>query len=287
MHCAIKWIIPISFLAFPHFVVAQSNNMVGQIVAADIYDSELSANKGSLEGLRNSLDRNSIYFKPAPEPALDYFRTRPNIPDSISWHPVLAKIAKSNEWGFTTGPINWQNEGFGEKYGEYLTVWKRDRRGKWKIALKAEIEHPNPSKEESIKFVNPANEKYFKQQSDVRLDQREDIVRSTDRLMGTILMADNAVAYKEFLGENARMLFAGYAPQIGKENILNFLKTNKIEIKTENIEVDRSYSGELAYSYGSAKVIKNNRVENFYYIRIWELNEDFKWNVIVEMLFEK
>lgn len=287
MNSAFKWVIPVVFLAFPYSLLAQTNNMVGQIVAADIYDSELSANKGSLEGLRNSLDRNSIYFKPAPEPAFDYFRTRPNIPDSISWRPVLAKIAKSNEWGFTTGPITWKNIGFGEKYGEYLTVWKRDRRGKWKIALKAEIEHPSLSKEEGIRFVNPTNENYFRQRSDVRLNQREDIVRSTDRLMGTVLMADNALAYNEFLGDNSRMLFAGYAPQIGKANILNFLKNNKIEIKTENIEVDRSYSGELAYSYGSAKVVKNNRVDNYYYIRIWELNDDFKWNVLVEMLFEK
>jgi len=274
-------------ISLPFIVSAQTDNMVGEIVAADIYDSELSANKGSLAGLTNSLDRNSVFFKPAPEPALKYFRTRPNIPDVVSWRPVFAKIAKSNEWGFTTGPIKWKNKGMAEKYGEYLSIWKRDRKGKWKIALRAEIEHPQESREPGIKFVNPENTKYFKQKSQVRLEQREDIIRSTDRLLATVLRADNAIAYKEFMTHESRLLLSGFAPQVGSENIIKFLKKNKIDIKTENTGVDRSFSGELAYSYGDAKVLKDNRVQNFYYVRVWELNDNFKWNVLVEMLFEK
>lgn len=278
----------IFFLFFlPIATFAQTDNLVGQIVAADIYDSELSQNKGVLEGLTNSIDDNTIYFKPSPEPAVAYFETRPNIPDLMSWRPVVAKVAKSNEWGFTTGPITWQNSGFGKKHGEYLSIWKRDRRGRWKIALRAEIEHPNESREKTISFINPESTKYFKQKSKVRLEQRAEIVTSTDRLMGTVLRADNAVAYKEFLAEDARLLLSGFSPQVGKENIINFLKETKIDIKTENVAVDRAYSGELAYSYGDAKVIKDDRVHNFFYIRVWEVNDEFKWNVIVEMLFEK
>src|SRR5690606_25330587 len=77
----------------PAIAFAQSGNMVGQIVAADIFDSELSQNKGALEGITNSFDRNTIFFKPNPEPALEYFRNRPNYPDKVSWRPVFAKIA--------------------------------------------------------------------------------------------------------------------------------------------------------------------------------------------------
>lgn len=287
MYNTLRWVSKTVLLVGLPFIVSAQESMVGQIVAADIYDSELSANKGALEGLTNSLDKNSIYFKPAPEPAFEYFKTRPNIPDVVTWRPVFAKVAKSNEWGFTTGPITWQNNGMVKKYGEYLSIWKRDRKGKWKIALKAEIEHPNESLERGIKFVNPENTKYFKQKSKVRLSQREDIIRSTDKLMSTVLRADNAIAYKEFMTGESRLLISGFAPQIGSANIIKFLKANKIDIKTDNVSVDRSFSGELAYSYGDAKVLKDNRVQQFYYIRVWELNDSFKWNVLVEMLFEK
>ena len=288
MYKILRWISKtIILVGLPFIVSAQTESMVGEIVAADIYDSELSANKGALVGLTNSLDNNSVFFKPAPEPALKYFKNRQNVPDVVSWRPVFAKIAKSNEWGFTTGPISWKNNGMSKKFGEYLSIWKRDRKGRWKVALRAEIEHPQESREPGIKFVNPENTKYFKQKSKVRLNQREDIIRSTDRLLSTVLRADNAIAYKEFMTNESRLLLSGFSPQVGQENIIKFLKKNKIDIKTENVSVDRSYSGELAYSYGDAKVLKDNRVQNFYYIRVWELNDNFKWNVLVEMLFEK
>ncbi len=277
------------FLGIIHlfFAEVRAQDMVGELVAADYFSSELAANKGTLEGLKYAVDKNTIYFQPMPQSALTYLMNMPNIPDVISWKPVMAKIAKSNEWGFTTGPLVYQQIGLPKKYGEYLSVWKRNKKGDWKIAIRAEIQHPNASTEVGIKFENPANQKFMIQRSKVRLGQREEIVESTDRLMGTVLKADNKVAYKEFLADDARLLFSGFSPIIGKENIQKFLVSHKIDIKTTLTKVDRSFSGELAYSYGDAKVIKDNKVQNFYYIRIWEVNKEYKWNVLVEMLFEK
>lgn len=261
--------------------------MVGEIVAADYFSSELATNKGVLAGLSNAVDGNTIFFQPAPEKALAYLNNRPNIPDVIGWKPVMAKIAKSNEWGFTTGPIVSSVIGMQKNYGEYLTIWKRDRKTKWKIAYRAEIKHPKMSSEEGIHFVNPPNQKFVLQRSKQRLKQRDEIISSTDRLLGTVLKADNRAAYAEFLAEDSRLLFSGFSPVLGKKNIQTFLTKNKIDIKTTPIGVDRSLSGELAFSYGDAKVIKDNLVQNFYYLRIWELNDEFKWNVLIEMLFEK
>ena len=278
--------IALLFFLLPYTATAQLN-MVQEIVAADYYASELAANKGVLAGLKRDVDRNSVFFQPAPQPALDYLNNRPNIPDVINWKPVIAKIAKSNEWGFTTGPITYSVVGMKKSYGSYLKVWKRNHKGKWKVAYRAQIEHPRGVNEQGIKFVNPENQKFIVQRSEKRLEQRKDIVSSTDQLMGTVLRADNRAGYREFLSDDARMLFSGFTPVSGKENIQKFLIQNKIDIKTTVIDVDRSLSGELAFSYGDAKVLKDNVVQNFYYLRIWELNDEYKWNVLIEMLFEK
>lgn len=274
-------------ILFSPLVSRAQVNMVGELVAADYFASELATNRGVLAGLSYSVDKNTLFFQPAPEKASSYLKNMPNIPDAISWKPVMARIAKSNEWGFTTGPVVSSVNGMGKSYGEYLTVWKRDRKGKWKIGYRAEIKHSTISNEEGIQFINPENQKFIMQRSRERLDQREEIITSTDRLMGTVLRADNRVGYDEFLAEDSRLLFSGFSPVLGKKNIQNFLIQHKIDIKTTPIGVDRSLSGELAFSYGEAKVIKDNRVQNFYYLRIWEVNEDYKWNVLVEMLFEK
>lgn len=262
-------------------------NMVGEIIATDYYGSELAGNKGALAGLSFSVDKNTIFFQPAPENASQYLKNLPNLPDQISWKPVVAKIAKSNEWGFTSGPFVSKVNGMPTNYGEYLSIWKRDRKGKWKIAYRAEIKHDKPSEEEGIQFVNPPNRKFVLQRSRERLSQREEIINSTDKLMGTVLRADNRVGYDEFLAHDSRLLFSGFNPVVGKENIQEFLVKNSIQINTTPVGVDRSLSGELAFSYGDAKVIKDNRVHNFYYLRVWEVTEDYKWNVLIEMLFEK
>lgn len=275
------------FLFLTPFALKAQLDMVGEIVAADYYSSELSANKGVLEGLKSGVDQNTIFFQPAPQKALNYLKNMPNIPDRMSWRPVKAKIAKSNEWGFTTGPFVSSIIGMGKSYGEYLTIWKRNRKGKWKVAYRAEIKHPQGSSEEGISFVSPENQKFIMQRSKARLSQREEIITSTDRLMGTVLRADNRVGYDEFLADDSRLLFSGFSPVLGKKNIQNFLVKNKIDIKTTPVGVDRSLSGELAFSYGDAQVIKDNLVQNFYYLRVWELNPEYKWNVLVEMLFEK
>ena len=140
---------------FLSFSAKAQVNMVGELVAADYFSSELAANKGALAGLSYAVDKNTLFFQPAPQKALDYLKNMPNIPDHISWKPVMAKIAKSNEWGFTTGPLVSSVIGMQKSYGEYLTIWKRDRKGKWKIAYRAEIKHPKVSSEEGIHFVNP------------------------------------------------------------------------------------------------------------------------------------
>src|SRR5690606_42135923 len=84
------------------------------------------------------------------------------LPYTTLFRSVFDKIAKSNEWGFTTGPITWQNEGFGKKYGEYLSIWKRDRRDRWKIAVRAEIEHPNESREPQDRKSTRLNSSHVK-----------------------------------------------------------------------------------------------------------------------------
>ena len=52
----------------------------------------------------------------------------------MTWEPVKAEVARSGELGYSWG--NWKfvktDTTF---YGNYFTVWKRQKGGKWKVAL--------------------------------------------------------------------------------------------------------------------------------------------------------
>ncbi|QNL51274.1 DUF4440 domain-containing protein [Olivibacter sp. SDN3] len=260
---------------------------INQLISAEYNMSVLAANRDVLTAYKAFSDENTIFFTPAPKNGLDFLKNKPDLPDIMSWKPVFAKVAKSDEWGFTTGPINWQRIGFSKKYGEYLCVWKRNRKGEWKIAYRAETEHGKPAGKINTTFESPVDNQFRKSRSKARLRQREDIILSTDQLFSTILKADNQTAFNEFLTQNSRLYLPDQQPVIGLDHIKTFLKKQAITIETTANNVDRAYSGELAYSNGNAVIMQNDEAVNCHYIRIWELQEDAMWKVIVEMYFKK
>jgi len=277
----------IALFSIGAFAQQDPSEQVNQLISAEYNLSILAANRGLLAGYKAFSDENTTFFTPAPTNAKIYLKNKPNVPDVMQWKPAYAKVAKSDEWGFTTGAVTWQKVGFQKKYGEYLCLWKRDRKGDWKIAYRAISEHDKPKKTTNIVFESPANNKYRKSRSKARLKQREDIILSTDQLFSTILKADNHTAFKEFLTTDARIYLPGFDPIIGLSNIQSSLKKQDINIESTEGNVDRAYSGELAFSQGDAIIRQGSKVTKCYYIRIWELQADAMWKVSVDMYFTK
>jgi ketosteroid isomerase-like protein len=265
---------------------AQLPGKVGSLLSVDRSTSRLSEVEGPYAALKSVTDKNSIFFAPKQTSGLAYLKNRPNIPDLMKWEPRFAAVSKSMEWGFTTGTVHFQRVGAVKRQGEYLTVWKRDQKGVWKIKLRGVTDHHGYKESPPLTLMEPDTSRYLRHRSKVRLQQRADMISSNDMLFSTVLKSDNAAAYREFLAEDARLIFPWQEPLIGKKNIQNFLQKQKIQIQTQYVDVDRAYSGEMAYSYGTAVVTKGNTTMYCQYIRIWELQEDFQWKVLIEFFSE-
>lgn len=271
-----------SLHAFPQML-----GKVGSLLAADKAAASLSATSGPHAALLSIVDENSIFFTPKPVGAEEYLKNRPNIPDVLTWTPTFAAIAKSMEWGVTSGSLSFQRVGAIKRYGEYLTVWRRDRKGNWKVDLRAQIEHHGNGKELKPQYIEPDTAGYTRFRTKERIAQRKEIVQRNDQLLSAVLKSDAKVAYNEFLADDARFFFPWNTPLAGKEAILKFLEKQQVAIKAESLVASRSYSGELAYSYGTADIVTDEKVMQCNYVRIWQLQADFQWKVVIEMLFER
>jgi ketosteroid isomerase-like protein len=57
----------------------------------------------------------------------------------LEWHPEQAGVARSGELGYTTGTYTWTFKDSSGKpssdKGKYLTVWKKQQDGSWKVLL--------------------------------------------------------------------------------------------------------------------------------------------------------
>lgn len=280
--------ISLSCLMLPAQVLfAQLPDKVGGLIAADRNAATISKTQSPHAAFSSIIDKESVFYVPSAVNAFNYLNNRPNIPDVLSWDPNFAVVSKSLEWGVTSGKMEFQKVGAVRRNGQYLTIWKRGKKGEWKVELRAEVENYGKNAAKEMWYHEPDDSWYLKHRSKVRLQQREDVVMSTDKLFSTVLKANNETAYSEFLADDVRFYYPWQEEISGKKNVLSFLKKQRIDIVTEPTDVGRAYSGEFAYSLGTAMVHSKEKDVKFNYIRVWQLKDDYQWRVILEMLFER
>ncbi|NEU10049.1 nuclear transport factor 2 family protein [Flavihumibacter sp. R14] len=273
----------ISLLFFDISGIAQtSNGEVSSLVAAENYFAGLVKEKGIRKGFLSVSDNETIIFRPRPIKAVNYFDKQKDIDAELTWRPAFAKISKSGDWGFTTGPFEYKTA-TESTYGDYVSVWKMNSKGVWKLAIDLGINHMKPKKEPQLFFADPKSYQFFRQKSAVRQQQREEMVLTSDQLFAKTLDKYKNLAYNEFLADDARFLFPGHEPVIGKKMITDFLRDQELEISTEATVADRATGSDLAYTYGTANIIQKGKSRSYHYVRIWEVQDGYKWNVILEI----
>jgi ketosteroid isomerase-like protein len=267
-------------------IFAQKIPTVDQVIDAENNFVELARDKGIKKAFLAVSDENTIVFRPGPVSAEEFYKGKDEIPGLLSWKPMYARISKSGDWGYTTGPYTFQQNAESEPvgYGDYFSVWKKAKNGNWKLALDIGIPHKKPVESRELMLDNPLNTDYPRLKKKASYDQRDDMAFSNDQLFSTVLKANGKVARKEFLAENTRLLFPGYEPIIGKAAVTQFWDAKKYRIISEPLKVDRAVSGELAFTYGKESLSLNGKQQQYYYLRIWELQPSFKWALLVEVV---
>lgn len=262
-----------------------SNGRVNSLVAAENYFAAIVKEKGIREAFLKVSDNGTLLFRPDPIKAEDFFDKKSQADSGqLDWKPVFAKISRSGDWGLTSGTYTYISaENAAPSFGQYLSVWRTNKKGVWKLALDLGIPHPQQKSEPDLNYTDPKNFKSFRPLSPGRLKQREDMIMTTDRLFANTLRKNQSLAYDSFVAEEARLLFPGYEPIIGKENINNFRNQQDLSIVTEPALANRALGSDLAYTIGTAHVSRKGQSRKYNYVRIWESQEGFKWNVILEI----
>lgn len=283
-----KTIIYTLFLALnTSLVIAQGKDKVGELVSAENYFATLAKEKGIKKAFLAMSDENTLIFRPGPISAVKYYKKKSDSLGTLNWEPAYARIAKSGDWGLTTGPSTYRASDTSKiNYGTYVSVWKKNSKGVWKLAVDLGIQHKKPKLAPSLVFQNARNEIYQRQHSSDRLQQRESVVFSSDKLMGAVLKADDQIALKEFIADESRLLFPGHEPIIGKKAIMSFWQKQGFNLSAEPVKADRSFSGELAYTYGNATILHKGKNKKYHYVRIWEVQLGYAWNVILDIYTE-
>ncbi len=261
-----------------------SNGRINSLLAAERYLEKLVQEKGTVEAIFKVSDQETIIFRPDPQNAkLLYSKATSNDAGSLKWEPFFAKISRSGDWGFTSGPFTYTSNSATPIHGQYLSVWNTNRKGQWKLNLDTRISHQGEGRNYEKNILDPNSYRFFRQLSLSRLKQREDMIITTDKLFSSTLLRDQNLAMENFLSRDTRFLLQGFEPVIGKEAVTNFMDRNNIRISTIPTVANRALGSDLAYTYGTALISINDVETKYNYVRIWESQEEFKWYVILEI----
>jgi ketosteroid isomerase-like protein len=114
-----------------------------QVFGADSAFADLGYRMGTAYAFSNSVAPDGVVFGSpqlviGPRAIQEFFAARGS-GTSLSWRPVYAAVAGSRDLGFTVGEYTLTGRGptgaAVQRFGKYLTVWKRQPNGSWKFAV--------------------------------------------------------------------------------------------------------------------------------------------------------
>ncbi len=123
---------------------------VGSLVAAEKAYAKLGAEKGFREASLTVLAGDAVIFAPDVVNGRKFWKEAKEDP-VISWGPAFAAIARSGELGYTTGPFEYRKVRGDEKpeaFGHFVSVWRKDSDGTWKVVVDVGVNHRQPQEAE-------------------------------------------------------------------------------------------------------------------------------------------
>jgi len=253
----------------------KSDGTTKSLVKAETEFAESLAKNGSRTAYTTFAANDGLVFRPNPVNAKTYYGAQPESTDVV-WSPAYAKVSRSGDFGFTTGPFTIE----GKEYGQYFSIWKAVN-GKWELALDLGVSHNKPLKKVTPEFVEPKDFYKPKFLTDKQRQTGAEIIGTTEETLNTLLKTHGVSAFAGFVNSDVRVLFPGYEPIIGKDKAVAFFNSMFAKVTLKRTKVVKADGGDLAYSYGVTAIdYKADLRESFNYVFVYERQPDAMWNLI-------
>jgi ketosteroid isomerase-like protein len=271
------------------FVAAQ-NTISSELEA--LADAERAfARAATQKGIRDSFLEffadDAIAFNPAPISAKDRLRSRPARRFSeyeLRWEPRTGDIAASGELGWLTGPstfIDHTSPNAQPQHGNYLSVWRRQADGAWRVLIDIGSEPPQAVPFEPGFTRFPFHARYAGGEGQTA--SATALLAADKALNAQITAAGAPEAYGEVTTSASRLHRSGFMPPIGAAAIRSWMKENSPAMTASTGTVDVARSGDLGYSYGTYDV-KAAQPQHGAYVRVWQRDALRKWLLVADVV---
>jgi ketosteroid isomerase-like protein len=228
----------------------------------------------------------AIAFAPGVVPAKDGLRKQPSTPFSIAelvWEPRTGDVAASGDLGWLTGPSTSINRRAAEpvtRYGCYLSVWRKQADGQWRVFIDVGANSPEPvgfaAGFTRTTIPNPYAGREGKTAATARL------IEADRTLNDDIAARGYARAFDIRLASAARLHRPGSVPQTGRDAVVRWLGLNAVAGSAKDGGVEAASSGDFGYTYGTYEV-RDPKPHTGAYVRLWNRDAAGQWWLMVDV----
>ena len=268
---------------------------LASLVEAERSFSALSEAKGIREAFLAWLAPDSVVFRPGPVPGRPiYERMDPANPAVLTWEPEVAEVAASGELGYTSGPYRLR-PGRGQEptgFGRYVSVWKKQLDGTWKVLIDAGVAHDPPASSSPAGAVAAPAPGLAREPLSIAALRDEEYAFGA-RAGAFIKDAGKRGLRKALIAaatDDVRVLRPGRYPAVGKAALKGLVPADAGKVirgspeRRSSYEVVVAWSGDLACCYGTLELWEDEKTcQTSAYLRIWRKDESGAWRVCLDI----
>lgn len=261
-----------------------------KMVLTDRQFAEKAAREGYVPAFQEYLLPNAVIFDQDPSDLETWTEKRKNENGILSWNPSFSGGALAWDLGYTSGPWTYNPETGEPLYGHYVTVWKAQSDGSYKVILDIGIAHDKHKgagelKGKAVKSCHVAG---VADEETGYEEEKEKLFEADKAFSELIVKSGFTEAYEMCTDYELKSFRQGSFPIDGQIELMNRFREKTIRvIETEGWKVsgfDLSESREFGYTYGRMNAPSPEKENHHYYLRIWKKSYDGAWLVALEVI---
>jgi ketosteroid isomerase-like protein len=260
------------------------------LVQAERAFAAAASTEGTRDAFLEYVAADAVIFRPGPVNAKEWYTEHTEVSGFLSWEPAYAEIAFSGDLGYTTGPWRYRDsteEERVESFGQYVSVWRREGEGPWRVVADIGNVYDRPVKKIARVEYKISSSGPDDMAPPVNVEEEKAVLMETDRAFSDDVVHSGLVAgYMSFSTDDMRYIRMGSPAVRGKTKVRKALAGADTTVTWEPVAAEVSASGDLGYTYGTAKSGlegPDGSVETSSYLRVWRLGPGRRWSVCLDI----
>jgi len=205
-----------------------------------------------------------------------WLEPRPAPPIVLDWRPVHVEVAASGDLGLSTGPWKLTSTAKPDSppaYGQFVSIWKREDGGPWKVAVYLGIAHPEP-----VLWDAP-----LRASTSAGAKSTQSIAAAEEAFARDVKSLGLAAAYERHAASDLRFYRPGAAPALGKAAALVRAMPQASEWTWTVERSESARSGEIGYVRGRYSAAASPDKPLGYFMRLWRF-EAGAWRIVLDVV---